>query len=101
MESHTFRTNSMSERDSSATALRAVAGDSPPTRPEGTRRKLLVVDALEIEAPRRRCRAGFAARTAFQQRRNLLGRQFDHRPDERPHHVAQEAVGGDLELERL
>src|SRR5919108_5719038 len=28
----------MSEADSSATALRAVARDSPPTRPEGTRR---------------------------------------------------------------
>ena len=24
----------------------------------------------------------------------------EHRPDERPHHVAQERVGGDLELEQ-
>jgi hypothetical protein len=35
---HTFGTNSMSVRNSSATALRAVAGDSPQTGPEETRR---------------------------------------------------------------
>ncbi len=33
----TFGTNSTSLRDSSATALWAVAGDSPEPRPEGTR----------------------------------------------------------------
>jgi len=37
-ESHSFGTNSMSARDSSATSLRDVAWDSPATRPEGTRR---------------------------------------------------------------
>ncbi len=60
-----------------------------------------VVHSFEVQAPRRGSRAGFVARAACQKRRNAVRRQLDHRPDQCPHHVAQEAVGGDLELERI
>src|SRR5690242_12575709 len=69
------------------------------TRPPSTIR-LVVADLNQIQAPRRRCRAGLAALAPFQQRGELLGRALEHGADERPHHVAQERVGRDLELER-
>ena len=40
-----------------------------------------------------------APRPALQQRPKRLGVRLEHRPDERPHHVAQERVGGDREVE--
>src|SRR5436190_10511066 len=60
-----------------------------------------VVDAFEVQPPWRRRRAGLAARRAGQQARDPLRRQLEHRPDERAHHVAEEAVRSDLELERI
>ena len=62
--------------------------------------RLLVLDADEVEPPRRRRRAGLRARPALKQLSDLLRALLDHRPDERAHHVPEEAVGGDLELER-
>ena len=61
----------------------------------------LVANGDEVEAPGRRRRASLAARAAFEQRRELLRRTLEHRADERAHHVAQERVGRDLELERV
>src|SRR2546423_1917929 len=48
-----------------------------------------------------RCDIRSGARAALEERRDPLRWQLDHRPDERSHHVAQEAVGGDLEVEVL
>src|SRR6266540_7274210 len=62
---------------------------------------LVVVDGLEIEAVRRRGRAGVGAGPALQEGRELRGRLLEHRADERPDHVAEKAVGGYLELERV
>jgi hypothetical protein len=63
---------------------------------------LSVLNALEVETPRRRCAACVDARaTTGEQLRNLLRPTLDHGPDEGPHHVSQEAVGLDLELERV
>ena len=50
---------------------------------------------------RRRGRAGCIARGAFQQDGQLLRGFLQHRADEGSHHVAQEAVRGDLELESV
>ena len=61
----------------------------------------LVLDGDQVEAPRRRGRASLRAWASGEQLRDLRRLPFDHRPDERAHHVAEEAVGGDLELERI
>ena len=45
--------------------------------------------------------AGLLARAPLEQLCDLLRPPLEHRPDERPHHVPEKAVGGDLELERL
>src|SRR5690349_11054223 len=66
-----------------------------------TRKYMSVIDALEIEGVGRRRRAGFAAGTGVEQRRDRAGVHLDHRAYERADHVAQEAVGRDLELERV
>src|SRR5437588_2385243 len=58
-----------------------------------------VSDANEIERPWRRSRPGFRTGAPRQQRADLLGTHLEHRPDERSHHAAQEAVGRDLEIE--
>src|SRR5439155_13173499 len=60
-----------------------------------------VVDAFEVQPPRRCRRAGVAPRAPVEQRCEPLGRKLSHRSDERAHHVAQETVGADLELERI
>src|SRR5205085_10929847 len=59
---------------------------------------LLVRDANEVEAPRRRRRARVGAVGAFEERRQLLRGSLDHRAYERAHHVTEEAVGRELEL---
>ena len=61
----------------------------------------LVLDRHEVQPPRRRGRPGLRARPALEELRDLLRLLLQHRPDEGPHHVAEEAVGGDLELERV
>ena len=51
-----------------------------------------VLDALEVEPPRRRRRAGLGCAAApSSSARELVRVALEHRPDERPHHVAQEA----------
>src|SRR6476620_1697409 len=60
-----------------------------------------VGDALQVETPRRRRRPGLLARAPGQQALDVFRRLLDHRPDERPHHVTQDAIGRNLELERL
>src|SRR6266540_2693083 len=65
---------------------------------------LVVVLALvphgdQVEAPRRRRRARLRSRPAFEEARELTGRTLEHRSDQSSDHVAQERIGGDLELE--
>src|SRR5262249_30740137 len=61
-----------------------------------------VLDADEVQTVRRRRLAGLAAFVAIQEAREVLRiGPLDHRPDERAHHVAQERVGGDLEVEMV
>ena len=57
--------------------------------------------ASEVEAPGRRRRAGVRPRATVEQPRDLLRPPVEHRADERPHHVPEERVGGDLEVEVL
>src|SRR5688572_19930823 len=56
-----------------------------------------VLDALEVEPPRRRRLAGLAAWTASEQRREIPA--FEHRADEDPAHVAEEAHRLDREVQ--
>ena len=57
-----------------------------------------VVDVLEVEPPGRRGRPAVGTRSAFEERAIRRAR-LEHRADERPHHVTQERVGGDREVE--
>src|SRR5215207_2117740 len=79
-------------------------------RPPGPRRlaaglpgpAFLVIDALEVEPPRRGRRSRVRAEAlAGQEVCEPFGWELEHRPDQRPDHVPQEAVGGDLELEHV
>src|SRR5207237_1190 len=87
----------------------AISGPSRSKRTTGKRSELmlarhlgvLVLDRDEVEAPRRGRRAGLGARPALEELGEPVGRQLDHRPDERPHHAPEEAVGRDLEVEVL
>ena len=58
-----------------------------------------ILDPLEIEAPRRRRRPALEARPALEQVRDPLRADLQHRADERAHHVPEERVGGDGEVE--
>src|SRR6266516_599629 len=60
-----------------------------------------VLDGEEVEPPRRRGRACLGPGAPCEERADVVGAELDHRPDERAHHVAQEAVGRDLEVEML
>ena len=60
------------------------------------RRRVLVVHALEVEAPRRRGRCPRRRATRPSSSGASSPASLEHRPDERPHHVPQEAVGRDL-----
>src|SRR3954469_13957563 len=60
-----------------------------------------VLDANEVEPPRRRGRACLGPAATCKQRADFSGAELEHCPDERAHHVAQEAVGGGLEVEMI
>src|ERR671937_239341 len=62
---------------------------------------LLVPNRDQVQARGRRGRPRLAPLSALQKALQLARRALEHRPDERPDHVAQEGVGGDLELERV
>src|SRR5512133_2221584 len=62
---------------------------------------LSVTDTDEVQAPRRRRRPCLCAIAPLEQACQLLGRALEHRPNQRADHVPQEAVGGQLELERV
>ena len=59
----------------------------------------MILDPLEIQAPRRRRRPALEARPALEQVRDPLRANLQHRADERAHHVPEERVGGDREVE--
>src|SRR3954471_4862283 len=60
-----------------------------------------VTDTDEIQAPGRGGRARLGSVAAFEQGGKLVRRALDHRSHERADHVPKEALGGDLELERV
>src|SRR6266550_741873 len=74
---------------------------SQPANVWGQTPDMSVTDTDEVQAPRRRRRPCLRAVAPFEQACQLLGRPLEHRPDQRADHVPQEAVGGQLELERV
>ena len=58
-----------------------------------------ILDGDEIEAPGRRRLSRLGARAAGEQRCERARAELDRRADERPHHVAEERVGRDLEVD--
>src|SRR5438874_13626413 len=72
--------------------IRPVRGQTPD---------MSVTDTDEVQAPRRRRRPCLRAVAPVEQACQLLGRALEHRPDQRAGHMAEEAVGGQLELERV
>src|SRR5919204_4969561 len=66
-----------------------------------TRKYISVLHPLEVEAVRRRGRAGLTARTPLKQRHDSFGRHLQHSAHQGAHHVAEKAVRCDLEFERV
>src|SRR5204862_3077428 len=60
---------------------------------------VVVADADEVERVRRRGGAAARPRRAVEQLDEVVRVALEHRPDEGAHHVAQERVRGDLELD--
>ena len=52
---------------------------------------LIVGNGDEVQPPRRRRRPCLGARAPGEERRKLVGPELEHRPDERPHHVAEDS----------
>src|SRR5437763_7757551 len=75
-------------------------------RTTGKRTRFIVVtrsvlDGDEVKAVRRRGLAGLVARAAVEEASEVLGVAVEHRAHQRSHHVAEERVGGDLEVEAV
>src|SRR3990170_8265744 len=68
-----------------------------PRRPSGAS----IPHALQVEPPRRRGRARLRAGPALEQAGEVGRLPLEHRANERPHHVTEEAVGRDRQRQHV
>src|SRR5207245_4182301 len=86
-------------RPASASTRRPTSAAASSSHPARSRPSDSVRDSDEVEPPRRRGLAGLAALSPPEERLDLLRLELEHRADERPHHVPEIALSGDLEVQ--